>query len=113
MFGSVNRLSQGIARVAKLVDALCSGRSVGNHVLVRIQSRAQRPSQFTERAFYFKTEPSMLERGNKIKSESSRLYREDEGLCSAPRGSIWMTEGQSSPGHTIELVSHWLTSFFF
>ena len=29
-----------IARVAKLVDALCSGRSVGNHVLVRIQSRA-------------------------------------------------------------------------
>ncbi len=28
------------ARVAKLVDALCSGRSVGNHVLVRIQSRA-------------------------------------------------------------------------
>jgi hypothetical protein len=29
------------ARVAKLVDALCSGRSVGNHVLVRIQSRAQ------------------------------------------------------------------------
>lgn len=29
-----------IAQVAKLVDALCSGRSVGNHVLVRIQSWA-------------------------------------------------------------------------
>ncbi|MEY2648465.1 MAG: hypothetical protein RL282_1178, partial [Bacteroidota bacterium] len=29
------------AQVAKLVDALCSGRSVGNHVLVRIQSWAQ------------------------------------------------------------------------
>jgi hypothetical protein len=28
------------AQVAKLVDALCSGRSVGNHVLVRIQSWA-------------------------------------------------------------------------
>jgi hypothetical protein len=29
------------ARVAKLVDALCSGRSVRKDVLVRIQSRAQ------------------------------------------------------------------------
>jgi hypothetical protein len=29
-----------IARVAKLVDALCSGRSVRKDVLVRIQSRA-------------------------------------------------------------------------
>jgi hypothetical protein len=28
------------ARVAKLVDALCSGRSVRKDVLVRIQSRA-------------------------------------------------------------------------
>ena len=31
------------ARVAKLVDALCSGRSVRKDVLVRIQSRAQSP----------------------------------------------------------------------
>ena len=31
------------ARVAKLVDALCSGRSVRKDVLVRIQSRAQTP----------------------------------------------------------------------
>src|SRR5450432_3388584 len=30
------------ARVAKLVDALCSGRSVRKDVLVRIQSRAQK-----------------------------------------------------------------------
>jgi hypothetical protein len=29
------------ARVAKLVDALCSGRSVRKDVLVRIQSRAR------------------------------------------------------------------------
>ena len=31
------------ARVAKLVDALCSGRSIRKVVLVRIQSRAQKP----------------------------------------------------------------------
>jgi hypothetical protein len=31
------------AQVAKLVDALCSGRSVRKDVLVRIQSWAQRP----------------------------------------------------------------------
>lgn len=31
------------ARVAKLVDALSSGGSVRKDVLVRIQSRAQRP----------------------------------------------------------------------
>ena len=32
------------AQVAKLVDALCSGRSVRKDVLVRIQSWAQSPS---------------------------------------------------------------------
>jgi hypothetical protein len=32
------------AQVAKLVDALCSGRSVGNHVMVRIHSWALKRS---------------------------------------------------------------------
>jgi hypothetical protein len=43
------------ARVAKLVDALCSGRSVGNHVLVRIQSRAQSLSDEVGEAFLFRS----------------------------------------------------------
>ena len=42
-----------IAQVAKLVDALCSGRSVRKDVLVRIQSWAQSPFSKTERAFLF------------------------------------------------------------
>jgi hypothetical protein len=33
---------QEFARVAKLVDALCSGRSARKGVLVRIQSRAHK-----------------------------------------------------------------------
>ena len=40
------------ARVAKLVDALCSGRSVRKDVLVRIQSWAQRPRNLL-RGFLF------------------------------------------------------------
>jgi hypothetical protein len=40
------------AQVAKLVDALCSGRSVRKDVLVRIQSWAQRPRNLL-RGFLF------------------------------------------------------------
>ena len=39
-FSMLSVLSVLPARVAKLVDALCSGRSVRKDVLVRIQSRA-------------------------------------------------------------------------
>jgi hypothetical protein len=38
--------------VAKLVDALCSGRSVRKDVLVRIQSWAQCPFDEIEGAFF-------------------------------------------------------------
>ena len=42
IFAPPERGIQDNARVAKLVDALCSGRSVRKDVLVRIQSRAQK-----------------------------------------------------------------------
>jgi hypothetical protein len=43
--------------MAKLVDALCSGRSAGNGVLVRIQFWAQRPADFIGWSFLFDYEP--------------------------------------------------------
>ncbi len=41
------------AQVAKLVDALCSGRSVRKDVLVRIQSWAPKKTQLMVGSFYF------------------------------------------------------------
>jgi hypothetical protein len=41
-----------IAQMAKLVDALCSGRSVRKDVLVRIQFWAQMPSTIVEGIFH-------------------------------------------------------------
>ena len=59
------------AQVAKLVDALCSGRSVSNHVLVRIQSWAQAVLTKSEWLFCF-CEASLLARANKQKRQAMR-----------------------------------------
>jgi hypothetical protein len=53
------------ARVAKLVDALCSGRSVGNHVLVRIQSRARSLSNEVGEAFLFASVVNLFTKASK------------------------------------------------
>jgi hypothetical protein len=70
MFACVNGFSQGVARVAKLVDALCSGRSVGNHVLVRIQSRAQKPLIEDEGFFILEACKACFAKRTKIKNQS-------------------------------------------
>jgi hypothetical protein len=57
--------SKLFARVAKLVDALCSGRSVGNHVLVRIQSRAQRPFRSKREGFFIYTKANYFIKAGK------------------------------------------------
>jgi hypothetical protein len=51
--------------MAKLVDALCSGRSVRKDVLVRIQFWAQSLSNEVGEAFLFRSEASLLARAKK------------------------------------------------
>ena len=58
-----------------MVDALCSGRSVGNHVLVRIQSWAQCPFSKAERAFLFMSGQARLPK-RKNKNDRNRRRRE-------------------------------------
>jgi hypothetical protein len=53
------------AQMAKLVDALCSGRSVRKDVLVRIQFWAQSLSNEVGEAFLFRSEASLLARAKK------------------------------------------------
>jgi hypothetical protein len=54
------------AQMAKLVDALCSGRSVRKDVLVRIQFWALQKKQSVTAAFLFYTSPRPYK---KIKTE--------------------------------------------
>ena len=75
-----------------MVDALCSGRSVGNHVLVRIQSWAQCPFSKAERAFLFVSVASLLQGADVQKA--TRLAKQGRTfLLEAPLQDIWITEG--------------------
>jgi hypothetical protein len=96
------------AQVAKLVDALCSGRSVSNHVLVRIQSWAQAVPTKSEWLFCF-SEASLLAGANKQKRQAMRSIATALGCT-----SFLDRRRQSSPGHenlaALPMYSHKSTS---
>jgi hypothetical protein len=67
------------AQMAKLVDALCSGRSVRKDVLVRIQFWAPAPFQAIGGAFFVWGSEDILVLENQYKIPRSMLYHNQGG----------------------------------
>jgi hypothetical protein len=80
VFPSYIRSPETDAQMAKLVDALCSGRSVRKDVLVRIQFWAQRPRNLFAGIFIYRCELVRISGQNK-----------KSGHASAWRGSLGKT----------------------
>jgi hypothetical protein len=80
-----------LARVAKLVDALSSGGSIRKVVLVRIQSRAQRPWHDSARVFLARPAIECL-----LSKEFSERPKQSP-RCDSRRGDLGKTNHFGSP----------------
>ena len=96
--------------MAKLVDALCSGRSVGNHVKVRILSWARRPLNFVEGFLHFRSRASLIAEADECKNERAKRV---EAFGYTPRRSIRISGANPFLGTLMACKSMICKQFFF